>query len=83
MATGRSESSDSAPDQGRAPYVFSMGTLTPTVMKSPPHNSFSFSLFLLLKGTKRQYSGQMSQIFKTVKTIEIQPVRPTEVCGKL
>ena len=36
-----------------------------------------------LKGTKRQYSGQMSQIFKTVKTIEIQPVRPTDVCGKV
>ena len=36
-----------------------------------------------LKGTKRQYSGQMSQIFKTVKSIEIQPVRPTEVCGKV
>ena len=35
-----------------------------------------------LKGTKRQYSGSMSQIFKTVKTIEMQPVRPTEVCGK-
>ena len=25
-----------------------------------------------LNGTERQYSGQMSQIFKTVKTIEIQ-----------
>ena len=37
----------------------------------------------LLKGTKRQFCGQMSKILKTVKTIEIQPVRPTEVCGKL
>ena len=36
-----------------------------------------------LKGTKRQYSGQMSQIFKTVKSIEIHSVRPTEVCGKV
>ena len=36
-----------------------------------------------LKGTKRQYSGQMSQILKTVKSIEIHPVRPTEVCGKV
>ena len=35
-----------------------------------------------LKGTKRQHSGKMSQIFKTEKTIEIQPVRPTKVCGK-
>ena len=37
----------------------------------------------LLKGTKRQYSGQLSQIFKNVKTIEIQPVRQSEVCGKV
>ena len=36
-----------------------------------------------LKGTKRQYSGQMSQIFKTAKTIEIQLVRLTKVCGKV
>ena len=36
-----------------------------------------------LKGTIRQYSGHMSQVFKTVKTIEIHPVRPTEVCGKV
>ena len=36
-----------------------------------------------LKWTKRQNSGQMSQIFKTVKIIEIQPVRQTEVCGKV
>ena len=36
-----------------------------------------------LKGTIRQYSAQMSQMFKTVKTIEIQPVRQTEVCGKV
>ena len=36
-----------------------------------------------LKGTKRQHSGQMSQIFKTVKTIELQPVRPTELWGKV
>ena len=28
-------------------------------------------------------SGQMSQIFKTEKTREIQLVRPTEVCGKV
>ena len=33
----------------------------------------------ILKGTKRQFSGQMSQIFKSVKTIDIQPVRQTEV----
>ena len=30
-----------------------------------------------------QHSGQMSQIFKTEKPIEIQLVRPTEVCGKV
>ena len=36
----------------------------------------------ILKWTKRQYSGQMGQIFKTVKTIEIQPVRQTEYVVK-
>ena len=36
-----------------------------------------------LTGTKRQYGGQMNQMFKNVKTIEIQPVRQTEVCGKV
>ena len=36
-----------------------------------------------LKGTKRQYRGQMSQIYKTAKTLEIQPVGSTEVCGKV
>ena len=30
-----------------------------------------------------QESGQMSQIFKTVKTIEIQSVRQTEICDEL
>ena len=30
-----------------------------------------------------QHSGQMSQIFKTEKDIEIQLVRPTEVCGEV
>ena len=39
--------------------------------------------FSLLKGTKRQHSGQMSKIFKTEKALEIPPVRPTEVCGKV
>ena len=34
---------------------------------------------LLSKGTKRQYSGQMSQIFKTVKSIEIN--RRTITCN--
>ena len=33
-----------------------------------------------LKGHNRQHSGQ---IFKTEKTIEIQPFRPTEVYGKV
>ena len=32
-----------------------------------------------LKGHNRHNSGQM----KTEKIIEIQPVRPTEVCGKV
>ena len=45
--------------------------------------SFAFTEGLLLKGTKRQYSGQMSQIFKTVKTIEIWPIGQTEVCDKI
>ena len=36
-----------------------------------------------LKGTKSQYSGQMSKIVKTVKTIDIQSVKQTEVCGKV
>ena len=35
-----------------------------------------------LKGPKRQYSGQMSQIFKTVKTMKRQQVRLNEVCEK-
>ena len=39
--------------------------------------------FLLLKGTNTQHSGHEGQIFKTEKTIEIQPVRPTKVCGKV
>ena len=38
---------------------------------------------LTLKGTNRQHSGQMSQIFKTEKNIEIQSVRPTDVYGKV
>ena len=36
-----------------------------------------------LKGTKRQQSGQMVQIFKTEKALEIQQARPTEACGKV
>ena len=36
-----------------------------------------------LKGTKRQCSGQASQFFKSVKSIEIQPVRKTEAFGKV
>ena len=39
--------------------------------------------FLLLRGTNTQHSGHEGQIFKTEKTIEIQLVRPTEVCGKV
>ena len=35
-----------------------------------------------VKGNQK-YSGQMSQIFKTVKTIDIQSVKQTEVCGKV
>ena len=34
-----------------------------------------------LKGTNMQHGGQMSQIFKTEKALEIQPVRPTKVCS--
>ena len=37
----------------------------------------------LLKGTKRQQSGQMIKIFKTKKAIEIQQARPTEVRDKV
>ena len=36
-----------------------------------------------LKGTNRQHSGQISQNISTEKIIEIQPVRPTEVGGKV
>ena len=36
-----------------------------------------------LKGTNRQHSGQMSQNIQTEKPLDIQPVRPTEVCGKV
>ena len=38
---------------------------------------------LSLKGTNTQHSGHVGQIFKTEKSIEMQPVRPTEVCGKV
>ena len=36
-----------------------------------------------LKGTNMQQSGYVGKIFKTEKTIEIQLVRSTEVCGKV
>ena len=36
-----------------------------------------------LKWPNTQHSGQMSQKLKTEKTIEIQLVRPTDVCGKV
>ena len=42
-----------------------------------------FQLYLTLKGTYTQHSGHVGQIFKTEKTVEIQPVRPNEVCGKV
>ena len=38
--------------------------------------------FKISKGTNTQHSGHEGQIFNTEKTIEIQLVRPTEVCGK-
>ena len=56
-------------------------SLLSTVSKTRELAAVSFSPFL--KGTKRQHSGQMSQVFKTVKNIELQPVRPTELCGKV
>ena len=40
------------------------------------------ALPVCLKGTNIQHSGHVGKIFKTEKTTEIQPVRPTEVCGK-
>ena len=44
----------------------------------------SYHCCLSLKGYNRQHSGQMSQIIlKLKKTTEIQPVRPTEVCGEM
>ena len=42
---------------------------------------YTISFFLILKGQNRQHSGQNIQNRK--KTKEIQPVRPTEVCGKV
>ena len=54
-------------------------TLSRTSFLSDDTSEVAFTL----KGTKRQHSGQMSQIFKSVKIIDIQPVRPTEVCGKV
>ena len=36
-----------------------------------------------LKGTNIQASGQMSQNIQNRKTVEIELVRPTEVCGKV
>ena len=44
--------------------------------------SCSISL-VLLKGHNMQHSGKMGQYFSDLKTIEIQLVRPTEVCGKV
>ena len=41
------------------------------------------SLIRGLKGTNMQHSGQMNQNIQTEKAIEIQPVRPTEACGKV
>ena len=36
-----------------------------------------------LKGHNTQQSGHMGQHFQTEKAVEIQIVRPTEVCGKV
>ena len=46
-------------------------------------SSLIYIIHFHLKGTKRQHSAQMSKIFKTEKALEIPPVRPTEVCGKV
>ena len=36
-----------------------------------------------LMGHNTQHSGHMGQNVQTEKPIEIQPVKPTEVCGKV
>ena len=36
-----------------------------------------------LKGPNMQHSGHTGKFLLTETTIEIQPVRPTEVCGKV
>ena len=36
-----------------------------------------------LKGHNTQHSGHRVNLFQTETTIEIQLVRPTEVCGKV
>ena len=41
------------------------------------------SILFILKGTNRQHSGQMSKNIQNVKNMEMQLVRPTEVCGKV
>ena len=35
------------------------------------------------KGHNRQHCGQMSQLYKNDKTIDIQSVSPTAACGKV
>ena len=37
----------------------------------------------MLKGHNMQHSGHMGHFFQTEKTIEVQLVRPIEVCGKV
>ena len=37
----------------------------------------------IYKQHNTQHSGHTGQQFQTEKTIEIQQVRPTEVCGKV
>ena len=40
-------------------------------------------LYELLKGTKGQHNGQISSNIQNLKKIQIQPVRLTELCGKV
>ena len=58
--------------------------LTKRVCQCCQHNlSATIQLFISLKGHNTQDNGHTCQIFQTETTMEIQLVRPTEVCGKV
>ena len=53
------------------------------VLSPTEEEDFQVSAGVIIKGHQHAAYEHMGQFFKTEKTIEIQPVRPTEVCGKV